>query len=185
VSESTRQKLQLLLGLWYAAGAVLVIALLAKGDDGALIERTGASALAIIVLGFPLMAGLRLAERPERAGLVGALTALVSIATFFLVGVEIWSEDSLQQYERTIAMVVISLLLGMISLLLEGKRDEDDGPVRLVRGIAVLALLALGFLTVLAICDVDVNPRLPSLAAALFIIPTLSLPVLRLLSSER
>ena len=185
MSEATRQKLQLLLGLWYAAGAVLLIAVLVKGDVEGLTMRVGGSAIAVLLLGFPILAGARLAERPERTSLLGALTVLVSIAALVLAMVEIWSEESLQHIERTLAMAIISLLLGMISLLFEGEEDQDDGSVRLARGVAALALVALGVLTVLAVCDVDLNPRIGGAAAVLFVIPALSLPLLRLLSSER
>jgi hypothetical protein len=185
VSGSTRQGLQLLVGAWYVAGAVLLIALLAKGDVEGLSARVAGSALAVILLGFAVVAGARLAERPTNLGLVGALTALVSTATFFLLAVEIWSKDPMEKPERTMTMVAISILLGTISLLLDGSREEDSGPLRLARGVAVAALLALGTLIVLAVSDVDVSERLGGIAAALFLIPTLSLPALRVLSNER
>ena len=57
------------------------------------------------------------------------MTLLISISTFFLVAVEIWSKHPLNQVTRTVVMVVISLLLGTISLLLDSERDEDEGPV--------------------------------------------------------
>lgn len=186
MSESTRQGLRLLLALWYAAGAVLLIALLVKGDVDELSARAGGSALALIGLGFPILAGIRLAERPDRLGLVGGVTFLVSTATLVLIAVEIWSADSpLDHYERAIVMVMLSLLLGMISLLFEGERDEDDGTVRLVRGVAALALVALGVMMILETADVSISSRLAGITAALFLIPALSLPALRLLSHGR
>ena len=185
MSGSTRRGLQLLIGAWYVAGAVLLIALLAKGDVEDLSSRAGGAALAIVVLGFPILAGVRLAERPDRLGLVGVVTFLVSTATLVLAAVEIWRADWLEHYERTIVMVVLSLLLGTISLLFEGERDEDDGPVRLARGIAALALFALGVMAILETADVSISSRLAGIAAALFVIPVLSLPALRLLSNER
>jgi small-conductance mechanosensitive channel len=81
-------------------------------------------------------------------------------------------------------MVAISLLLGTIALLLDGERDEDADPVRLARGVASLALVALGVLIVLSASGVDISPRLAGIAATLFIIPALSLPALRLASDE-
>jgi ribose/xylose/arabinose/galactoside ABC-type transport system permease subunit len=82
-------------------------------------------------------------------------------------------------------MLAISLLLGAISLLLESERDEDDDPVRLARGVSVLALFALGVLIVLSACGVDMSPRIPAIAAALFVVPALSLPALRAASPGR
>lgn len=186
MSGSTQQGLRLLVGAWYVAGAVLLIALLVKGDVDDLSARAGGSAFALIVLGFPILAGVRLAKRPDRLGLVGAATFLVSTATLVLVAVEIWFADSLlDHYERALIMVVLSLLLGMISLLFEGAREEDDGAVRLVRGAAALALFALGAMTLLEAADVSISSRLAGIAAALFLIPALSLPALRLLSQGR
>lgn len=184
MSDSTRGFVRVLLGAWYLAGAVLVIALLAKGHVQPLAARTGGSAVAIVLLGFVVAAGVRLAERDGWAGLFGAATVLVSTSTFILLAVEIWSKHPLQQATRTFVMVAISLLLGAIALLLDGHRDEDENPVRLARGIASLALVALGVLIVLGACGVNISPRLGGIAAALFVVPALSLPALRLVNDE-
>lgn len=183
MSQSTRGLMRVLVCVWYLAGAVLLIALLGKSHVQPLATRAGGSALAVIVLGFAVAAGVRLAERESWAGLFGALTVLISTSTFFLLAVEIWAKHPLHEATRTFVMVAISLLLGMLSLLLDGERDEDADPVRLVRGVASLALIALGVLIVLGACGVDVSPRLGGIAAALFIIPALSLPALRLASN--
>lgn len=185
MNETKQQGMRLLLALWYLAGAVLVVALLAKGDADGLSARAGGSALALVALSFVAVAGVRLAERPGNAGLFGWLTMLIATATFFLLAVEIWSDRPLVEPTRTFVMLVISILLGAIALLLESERDEDEGPVRLARGIAVLALFALGALVVISACGVDISPRVAGIAAALFVFPALSLPVLRLVSGER
>jgi hypothetical protein len=185
MSESTRGLLRTLVAVWYLAGAVLLIAILAKGDAQALSARVGGSALAVVALGFAVAAGVRLAERETWAGLTGAITALVSISTLVLLAVEIWAKHPLHQATRTFVMLAISLLLGAISLLLESERDEDDDPVRLARGVSVLALFALGVLIVLSACGVDMSPRIPAIATALFVVPALSLPALRAASPGR
>lgn len=184
MSDSTRGFVRLLVGAWYVAGAVLVIALLAKSDVQPLAARTGGSALAIVVLGFAAAAAVRLAERESWAGLFGAATVLVTTSTFFLLAVEIWSKHPLQHATRTFVMVAVSLLLGMVALLLDSERDNDDGLVRLARGVASVALVALGVLIILGASGVDISPRLGGIAAALFIIPVLSLPALRLVSGQ-
>ncbi|MGN6274908.1 MAG: hypothetical protein ACTHNP_03135 [Solirubrobacterales bacterium] len=184
MSQSTRGLFRVLVAVWYLAGAILLIALLAKGDADALAARVGGSAFAVVAIGFAVAAGVRLAERETWAGLIGAVTVLISISTIVLLAVEIWAKHpSLHQLTRTIVMVTISLLLGTISLLLDSGRDEDAGPVRLARGVAVLALFALGVLVVIAACGVDMSPRVPAIAAALFLVPALSLPALRVSSN--
>lgn len=183
MSESTRGLVRVLVAVWYLAGAVLLIALLGKSDVQPLAARTGGSAVAVIVLGFVVAAGVRLAERESWAGLFGALTVLVSISTLVLLAVEIWAKHPLHQATRTFVMVAISLFLGTIALLFDSERDEDEDPVRLARGVASLALVALGVLIVLGASGVDVSPRLGGIAAALFVIPALSVPALRLASS--
>lgn len=185
MSETTQGAARLLLAAWYVAGAVLLVALLVGGGVDGLTGRIAASVVAVIAFGFIVAAGVRLAERPTNAGLFGWLTVLVATATFFLLGVEIWSKHALAEPTRTFVMVAISLLLGATSLLLDSERDEDENPIRLARGVASLALIALGVLVVLSACDVDVSPRLAGIVAALFVFPALSLPVLRLVSSER
>jgi len=175
---------RVVVGVWYLAGAVWLIALLGKSDVQPLAARTGGSAVAVIVLGFAVVAGVRLAERESWAGLFGAVTALVSISILVLLAVEIWSKHPLHQATRTFVMVAISLFLGTIALLHDNQRDEDEDPVRLARGVASLALIALGVLIVLGASGVDVSPRLGGIAAALFVIPALSLPALRLASNK-
>jgi hypothetical protein len=175
--------MRVLVGVWYLAGAVLLIALLGKSDVQPLAARVGGSAVAVIFLGFAVAAGVRLAERESWAGLFGALTVLISTSTFILLAVEIWAKHPLHEATRTFVMVAISLFLGMIALLHNSERDEDADPVRLARGVASLALIALGVLLVLGACGVDVSPRLGGIAAALFVIPAVSLPALRLASS--
>ena len=184
MSGEGRDWLRLLVGAWYAAGAVLVIALLFKSQAESLAVRTGYSALGTVLLGFAIVAGVRLAERPGHAGLFGGLTALVSIASLFLLAVDIWSDHLLQQPTRTAVMVVVSLLLGSISMLVDSERDEDGAGIRLARAAAVVGLLSLGALVVIAASGTDVSPRLAGLAAALFLIPTISLPALRAVDSQ-
>lgn len=184
MSGGNRQWLGYLVGAWYLAGAVLALALLVKGDVNGLAERTGYSALGVVFLGFAAVAGVRFAMRPGYAGLFGAATVLITTSTFFLLAVELWSKHWFRQSDRTMVMVVISVLLGSISLILDSERDEDEGPLRLARGVAVFGLLVLGVLTIISACGTDVSPRLGGLAAALFLIPAISLPALRALSSE-
>ena len=183
MSGGARQGLGLLVGAWYVAGAVLLIALLTKGDVDALAARVGGSVLAVIFFGFAIVAGARLAERDGYAGLFGAATVLVSVAAFVLLAIEIWSKHPLHQPTRTMAIVAISILCGAASLLLDGERD-DDSEVRLARGVAVFGLVALAVLIVFDATGTDVSSRLAGIAAALFVIPAVSLPALRLLAGD-
>ncbi|HET7121833.1 MAG TPA: hypothetical protein VFI17_11380 [Solirubrobacterales bacterium] len=185
MSGGARQGLSLLVGAWYAAGAVFVVALLANGDPEGLATRIGGSALAVILFGFVLVAGARLAERDGYAGAFGALTVLVGTASLILLAIEIWSKHPMHQATRTLTVVVISLLLGTGSLLLDSERGEDSDGARWARGLAIFGLTALGVLIVFDVTGTDVSPRLAGIAAALFVVPTLSLPALRLLGNER
>ena len=58
MTETTRGALRLLLGLWFLAGAVLFIELLAKGDVETLAARVGESALVVVLLGYAVATGL-------------------------------------------------------------------------------------------------------------------------------
>jgi hypothetical protein len=182
MSETTRQGLRLLLGLWFLAGLVLLIEVLVKGDVDRLAARVGESALAVVLLSYAVLSGVRLAERQSWSGLFGALTVLISTSTFFLVAVGIWSSQPLTQLTRTVVMVVISLLMGTMSLLLDG--DEDEGLVRIARNVACLALVGLGTLVVFSATGTDVSPRLSAFVSVLFVFPALALPALRLLDGE-
>lgn len=182
MSGEDRQWLRLLVAAWYVAGAVLVMALLAKSDVDGLSGRVGGSALAVVLLGFATAAGVRLAERPTGAGLFGALTVLISTAALLLTAVEVWAKHPMQQAPRTVATAAVAVMMGAICLILDSAREEDESGIRLARATAVFGLLALAVLTVLAASGVNPTPRLAGIAAALFVVPTLSLPALRALT---
>jgi len=98
--------------------------------------------------------------------------------------VEAWREGHLPDESRVVAMVVIATLFGGGSLVLSGERAGEDRSVRTVCAAALLSLIALGTLTVLALSDVHIGVRWFGVAAAVFLVSTLSLPVLRLAVDE-
>jgi hypothetical protein len=176
-----QQGLRVLLGVWYLAGLVLLLALLTKGNVDALAARTGGSVLATIFFGFVVAAGAQLAEEEGVRGLIGAATLLVALSTFVLLAVEIWAKHPLQHYDRTFTMVALSVLLGAVSLLLGSARGEDGPSTRAARGVAIAALAVLGILVVVSAAGGNPGARLSGIVAAFFLIPALSLPALRLL----
>ncbi|HET7573483.1 MAG TPA: VOC family protein [Solirubrobacterales bacterium] len=184
MSGSARQGLRVLLVAWWVAGAVLLVAVLTKGDVEGLAGRVGASAAVTILLSLVVAAGVRLARRVDVVGLFGAVTVMVAAATFFIVAVEVWSDPPGRDESRVAVMLVLSLLLGAGSVLLYTARDEESGAVRAARAGAILALTAIGVLVVLAVSDVEVSARLAAFVAAAFLVPALSLPVLRLLDED-
>jgi hypothetical protein len=184
VSDSGRGLPRLLLALGYGGGAVLLLLLLTKSNVDALTARVGFTALSVIVLGLVAAAAARLLYRPEPVDLWGWVTLLIAATTFVLVMVEVWREQTYPDETRTIVMVVISILLGGGSLVLGGEDDEEVQGVGLARRVAIVALLALGFLTVLEASGTDVGPRWFGVASVLFFVPALSLPFLRLAGEE-
>jgi hypothetical protein len=181
MTDATRGVLRLLLALGYAAGAVLVILLLAKGNADALAARTSFTALSVIVLGLIAIAGLRLMERSNLDSLWGYATVLVAAATFVLVVVEIWSEGGSRNPIRVEVMLVISGLLGGGALALSGEDRAGVQAIRITRAISLLALITLGALTVLSVADVHIGPRWFGVVSAIFLVSALSLPVRSLL----
>jgi hypothetical protein len=184
MSESTRGLLRALLAVGYAGGAVLVILLLAKGSADALSARVGITVLSMIVLSLIGAAGFRLLERPTLDSLWGYATLLVAVATFILIIVEAWREGHLPNESRVAAMIVISILFGGGSLVLSGEHESEEQAVRTTRNVALLALVALGTLTILALSDVHIGARWFGVAATVFLVSALSLPVLRLAVDE-
>lgn len=183
MSDSGRGVLRLLLALGYAGGAVLVLLLLTKDNADALTARVAYTALSVIVLGLVAAAGWRLLERPEPVSLWGWGTLLIAAVTFVLVMVEVWRNHLFFLYgnfTRTLTMIVISLLLGGGSLVLSGESDDANQALRIVRGAAIVALVALGALTVLSASNVDIGARWYGIASTVFFVSILSLPVLRL-----
>jgi cytochrome bd-type quinol oxidase subunit 2 len=180
MSDSSRGVLRLLLALSYGGGAVLLLLLLTKDDAEALTARVGYTALSVIVLGLVAAAGARLFDRSEMASLWGWATLLIAAVTFVLIMVEIWPDDLYPNETRTLVMVVISLLFGGGSLVLSGEGDEADQATRIASRVALIALAAFGVLTVLLASGVEVGERWFGIAAAVFLIAALSLPVLRL-----
>jgi phosphatidylserine synthase len=180
MTDSIDKAIRTLLVIGCAAAAVLVVLVLTESDVEALASRSGGTALAVILLAFTCTAGTRLAKRQSAIALFGGATVLISVTTFVLVMVEIWPDHRFQEPTRTAVMVVISILLGASSLLLDTWRPGDPGVLRLARGAAVAALLVLAVLAILAACDVDVGPRAPGVAAIIFLLGTFALSLLRL-----
>jgi hypothetical membrane protein len=179
-----RQLSRLILALAYVGGAILLLLLLTKDNADALTARVGFTALSVIVLGLVGAAGARLLYHREPVDLWGWVTLLIAAVTFVLVLVEVWREQTYPEETRTIVMVMISLLLGGGSLVLSGEDDGGIEGMQVARRVAIIALVALGVLTVLEASGADIGPRWFGVAAVLFFIPALSLPFLRLAGEE-
>jgi hypothetical protein len=180
-----RQLSRLALVVLCGGGALLLVLLLTKANADVLTARVGYTTISVIVLGLVAAAGARLLYHPEPVDLWGLATLLIAAVTFVLLMVEAWSEDLFWYETRTVVMVSISLLLGGGSLVLSGEDDRASQAIQLARRVAVLALVALGILTVLIATGVDVGTRWFGVASVLFAVPALSLPFLRLADEEK
>jgi hypothetical protein len=179
-----RQLSRLILAIGYVGGAVLLLLLLTKGNVDALTARVGFTTLSVIVLGLVAAAGARLLYQPEPVDLWGWVTLLIAAVTFVLAMVEVWRDQSYPEETRTIVMVLISLLLGGGSLVLSAEDAEAVQGMKIAQGVAIVALLALGVLTVLEATAGGIGPRWFGIASVLFFVPALSLPFLRLAGEE-
>ena len=175
---------RLILAIGYIGGAVLLLLLLTKSNVDALTARVGFTALAVIVLGLVTAAGARLLYHPEPVDLWGWATLLIAATTFVLLMVEIWREQSYPNLTRTLVMVMISGLLGTVSLVLTREDDPANEALRIAKRVTVGALVALGVLTVLEASGVHIGTRWGGIAGVLFVIPALSLPFLRLAGED-
>jgi hypothetical protein len=172
---------RLILAIGYVGGAVLLLLLLTKSNVDALTTRVGFTALAVIVLGLVATAGARLLYHPEPVDLWGWATLLVAAVTFVLVLVEVWREQTYPEETRTIVMLMISFLFGGGSLVLSGEDDPANQGIGIAKRVAIVALVALGVLTVIeASSNGAIGQRWFGVASVLFFIPALSLPFLRL-----
>jgi cytochrome bd-type quinol oxidase subunit 2 len=180
MSDSTRGFVRLLVALFYAGGAVLLLLLLAKGNADALAVRIGLTALSAVVLGLVAAAGARLFEHREPVALWGAATIMIAIVTFVAIMAEAWPEHFPHHETRVAVMVAISILLGGGSLTLSDERPDERQEIRVARSLALGALVALGVFTVLTTSDVHVGPRWFGIAATVFVISALSPPLRRL-----
>jgi uncharacterized membrane protein YgdD (TMEM256/DUF423 family) len=174
---------RLILAIGYMGGAVLLLLLLVESNVDALTARVGFTTISVIVLGLVAAAGARLLYHPEPVDLWGWATRLIAAVTFVLILVEVWREQRYTNETRTAVMVVISLLLGGGSLVLSGEDEGIEGMQPARRG-AIVALLALGVLTVLEASGVHIGPRWFGVASVLFFVPVLTLPFLRLAGAE-
>jgi len=186
MSDSGRGVLRLLLALGYGGGAVLLLLLLTKSNADVLTARVSYTAVSVIVLGLVAAAGARLLDRADPVSLWGWGTLLIAAVTFVLVIVEIW-RNTLFFFDETrmIVMIVISILLGGGSLVLSVESDDADQALLIARRVAIIALVALGALTVLIASGADIGARWFGIASTVFFVSTLSLPALRLATDER
>jgi hypothetical protein len=177
---------RLILAIGYGGATVLLLLLLTESNVDALSTRIGFTTLAVIVLGLVAAAGARLLYHPEPVDLWGWVTLLIATTTFVLVTVEIWRQhDYFEDVERTILMVMISLLFGGGSLVLSGEDGGEAVPgAAIARRVALLGLVALGAMAVLDTSGVDIGSRWAGAAAVLFLVPSLSLPFLRWASDD-
>jgi hypothetical protein len=176
---------RLILAIGYVGGAVLLLLLLTKSNVDALTARVGFTALAVIVLGLVAAAGARLLYHPEPVDLWGWVTLLIAATTFVLVLVEVWREQTYPEETRTVVMLMVSLLLGGGSLVLGTEDDSTNQTIGIAKRVAIVALLALGILTVIeAASNGTIGPRWFGIASVLFFVPALSLPFLRLAGDE-
>jgi len=176
---------RLILAIGYIGGAILLLLLLTKSNADALTARVGFTALAVIVLGLVATAGARLLYHPEPVDLWGWGTLLIAATTFVLVLVEVWREQTYPEETRTMVMVMISLLLGGGSLVLGTDDDSANQAIGIAKRVAIVALVALGVLTVIeASSNGTIGPRWFGVASVLFFVPALSLPFLRMASNE-
>jgi hypothetical protein len=175
---------RLVLAIGYVGGGALLLLLLTKSNVDALTARVGYTTLGVIVLGLVAAAGARLLYHPEPVDLWGWTTLLIAATTFVLVLVEVWRQQSYSNATRTIVMVMISALLGGGSLVLGHEDGQATQEVRIAKRVAIVALVALGVLTVLEASGSDIGARWFGVASVLFFVPTLSLPFLRLAGEE-
>jgi hypothetical protein len=176
---------RLVLAIGYVGGAVLLLLLLAKSNVDALTARVGFTALSVIVLGLVAAAGARLLYHPEPVDLWGWATLLIAAVTFVLVVVEVWRDQTYPDEARTIVMVMISILLGGGSLVLSGEDDPTNQGIGIAKRVAIVALVALGALTVIeASSNGAIGTRWFGVASVLFFVPALSLPFLRLAGGD-
>lgn len=182
MSDSGRGALRLLLALGYGGGGVLLLLLLTKSNADVLTARVGYTALSVIVFGLVAAAGARLLDQSEPVSLWGWGTMLIAVVTFVLVVVEVWRSGFF--YFNETRTMVISILLGGGSMVLSGETDDANQALRIARRAAIVALVALGALTVLIASGVDIGARWFGVASTVFFVSTLSLPVLRLATNE-
>jgi hypothetical protein len=175
---------RLILAIGYVGGAVLLLLLLTKSNADALTARAGYTMLSVILFGLVAAAGARLLYHREPADLWGWATLVAAATTFVLVMVEVWREQSYQNVSRTIAMVVISVLFGGGSLVLGSEYHHASQGIRIAQRVAIVALLALGVLTVIEASGSEIGPPWFGVASVLFFVPALSLPFLRLADED-
>ena len=81
-------------------------------------------------------------------------------------------------------MVVISTPLRRRLVGARRRAAKSEPGDRTAQRVAIVALVALGVLTVIAASGSDIGPRWFGVASVLFFVPALSLPLLRLAGAE-
>jgi hypothetical protein len=160
--------------------AVLVVLILGSSTDD-LSGKAIEAAVLFVLFGLCSMAGFLLIERQPQLILVGLLAIALSVATYFVVLDTLWSHDPFDRHVSVETLVIITLVVGQVSMLLSFRRD-DDGPLIntvLLGSLAMLALLCLLVIVEIASPGTDVGPKTFAILSVLYLLGALLPPLLR------
>lgn len=159
-------------------GAVVLIALILGGSEGAQ-QKVGWAALLFLVFSLNSLPGLLLIQRRPELTVFGATALALSVATYFVLLDSLFSHGWFELHTAVGILLLLAVVPGQASMLLAFGRDEDSPLVNavLAGSLAVLALVAV--LGIVSITGTHIGDKVNATLAVLYLLGALLPPCLR------
>jgi hypothetical protein len=162
-------------------GAAILILMILGSDTDDLSGKAIEAVVLFALFGLCSMAGFLLIERQPQLVLLGVLAIAFSVIAYLVVLDTLWSHDPFDRHVSVETLVIITLVIGQVSMLLSFRR-EDDSP--LISSVLLGSLVALALLCVLVIVEIsspgtDIGPKTFAIVSVLYLLGALLPPLLR------
>jgi hypothetical protein len=165
-------------------GAIVLIALILGGSEGAQ-QKVGWATLLFLIFSLNSLPGLLLVRRRPELTPFGATALALSVATYFVVLDSFISHGWFEMHTAVGILLLLAIVAGQASMLLAFGRAEDSPLVNavLAGSLAVLALVVV--LGIVSITGTHVGDKVYAILAVLYLLGALLPPCLRWEETEQ
>lgn len=185
-ADSLREAIKFSIGLLCAAAFLLILLILSGSQIGGTSARALGTAAALAFLSLTAGAGSHLSMRQPRLSLFGYATVAISGVAFLVLAFTIWFGGDDVDSEGAFCLLIVAFACGHTSILLSSGVEQNGSGARIARAGAVIFLWLLALLAVAEILENghQVDERLMGIAAVLYVLGTVVLPLLRRMTPE-